>query len=195
MNHSADKAETHIEAHEGLIKTPKQLVVTVLLAFILPVLIIFLLINLVVSSSTQGAGSQSLSPEAIASRIKPVAGFAFVDANAPKVFKTGQQVYDTTCTACHAAGVAGAPKLGDTATWAPLLQEGFDTLMKVALEGKGAMPAKGGNPNLSDFEIERAVVYMANQSGANFPEPAEPTAEPDLAPADDTPLPANSTAP
>ncbi len=176
MNHTADNAETHAEAHEGPIKTPKQLVVTVILAFIVPVLIIFLLINLVVSSSTRGAGSQALTPEAIASRIKPVAGFALVDANAPKVFKTGQQVYESTCTACHAAGIAGAPKMGDAAAWAPLIGSGMEAMMKIALEGKGAMPPKGGNPTLSDFEIQRAIVYMANQSGGTFPEPAEPEA-------------------
>lgn len=177
MNNTADNAETQIESHEGPIKTPKQLIVTVLLAFIVPIIIIFLLINLVLSGSIQGAGSQALTPEAVASRIKPVAGFALVDANAPKVFKTGQQVYDSTCTACHGAGVAGAPKVGDAAAWAPLIGSGMDALMKIALEGKGAMPAKGGNPTLSDFEIARAVVYMANQSGGSLPEPEEPAAE------------------
>ncbi|MCB5363717.1 cytochrome c5 family protein [Pusillimonas sp. CC-YST705] len=186
MNQTADNAEKHNEAHEGPIKTPKQLVVTIILAFIVPIIIILLLINLVVSGSFQGAGSQALTPEAIASRIKPVAGFALVDANAPKVFKTGQQVYESTCTACHAAGVAGAPKTGDTAAWAPLIDSGMQALMKVALEGKGAMPPKGGNPTLSDFEIERAVVYMANQAGGSFPEPAEPAAEGDAA-ADNAP--------
>lgn len=177
MNNTADNVETKVESHEGPIKTPKQLIVTVILAFIVPIIIIFLLINLVISSSVQGAGSQALSPEAIATRIKPVAGFALVDANAPKVFKTGQQVYDSTCTACHAAGVAGAPKLGDAGAWAPLISAGMDSLLKIALEGKGAMPAKGGNPTLSDFEIARAVVYMANQSGGSLPEPEEPAAE------------------
>jgi len=167
-------AESHAEPHSGPIKTPRDLVITVVLAFVLPVVIIFLLITLVVSSMTQGAGSGALTPEAVASRIKPVANFVLVDANAPKVFKTGQQVYDTTCTTCHAAGLAGAPKLGDTATWGGLINQGLGAMMKVALEGKGAMPARGGNPTLSDFEIERAVVYMANQSGGSLPEPEEP---------------------
>jgi cytochrome c5 len=180
IDHSAgSEAAAHAdEAHTGPIKTPKQLIVTVVLAFILPVIIIFLLINLVLSSSTQGAGSGALTPEAIATRIKPVAGFALVDANAPRVFKTGQKVFDTTCVACHGAGIGGAPKMGDKGAWAPFIGAGMQALMKTALEGKvngsNVMPAKGGNPNLSDFEIERAVVYMANQSGGSFPEPAEP---------------------
>lgn len=177
MNNTVDKAETPTATHEGPIKTPRQLITTILLAFILPIVIIFLLINLVLSSSIRGAGSEALSPEAIATRIKPVAGFALVDASAPKVAKTGQQVYESTCASCHATGVADAPKLGDAAAWGPLINEGFAALMKVALEGEGAMPARGGNPTLSDFEIARAVVYMTNQAGGSFPDPVDPDAE------------------
>jgi len=177
MNTTTDHADDTAKAHEGPIKTPKQLIVTVVLAFVIPVVIIFLLINLVVSGTQSGAGSDAQTPEAIANRIKPVAGFALVDANAPKVFKTGEQVYESTCSACHTAGVAGAPKKGDKGAWAPLIASGYDALLKIALEGKGAMPAKGGNPALSDFEVARAVVYMANSSGASFDEPAEPAAE------------------
>ncbi len=177
MNNTEDHAVDHIEDHEGFIKTPKQLIVTVVLAFIVPIVIIFLLIRMVLSGYQAGAGSTAQSAEAIASRIKPVATFALVDANAPKVFKTGQQVYESTCVACHGAGVAGAPKHGDKAAWAPLIATGLDEMVRIAIEGKGAMPPKGGNPTLSDFEIERAVVYMANDAGASFEEPAEPAAE------------------
>ena len=177
------------EEHGMPIKTPRQLITTIVLAFIIPVVIIVLLVNLVISSSRLGAGSDSLSPEAIASRIKPVASFSLVDANAPKEMKTGQQVYDSTCSACHAAGVAGAPKVGDSAAWAPLIESGMATMLKIAIEGKGAMPAKGGNPALDDFEIERAIVLMANQSGASFPEPVqgEESEGSEAAPAADAP--------
>jgi len=172
----------HIEAEPGaLFKTPKQLITAVILAFIVPVVIILLLVNLVTSATKTSAGSDTLHPEAIALRIKPVAHFVLVDANAPKVMKTGQQVYESTCSACHAAGVAGAPKFGDAAVWEPLIQTGLAHMLEIALQGKGAMPAKGGNPNLSDFEIERAVVYMANQSGGNLPEPVQDTGETDPA--------------
>ncbi len=177
MNNTEEHVETTIEGHEGLIKTPKQLIVTVVLAFIIPIAIILLLVKLVSSTTQMGAGSSAQSPEAIASRIKPVAGFTLVDANAPKVLKTGQQVFESTCTACHTAGVAGAPKLGDEAAWAPFIKAGYEELVKNAIHGIGAMPAKGGNPSLSDLEVERAVVYMANKSGASFDEPAEPAAE------------------
>ncbi|ADP13774.1 cytochrome c family protein 1 [Achromobacter xylosoxidans A8] len=171
--------QEHIEEHSSPIKTPKQLIVTIVLSFVIPIAIIILLVNMVVSGNKTGAGSDTLSQEAVAKRIAPVAGFELVDANAPKVFKTGEQVFAAVCTACHTAGVAGAPKVGDNAAWAPFITAGYDAMMNVALHGKGGMPAKGGNPTLSDYEVARAVVYMANKSGASLPEPAAPAAEGD----------------
>ncbi|MFY0478737.1 c-type cytochrome [Achromobacter marplatensis] len=166
--------QEHIEEHSSPIKTPKQLVVTIVLSFVIPIAIIILLVNMVVSGTKVGAGSDTLTEEAVTKRIAPVAGFALVDANAPKVFKTGEQVFAAVCTACHTAGIAGAPKMGDNAAWAPFIKSGYDTMLNVALHGKGGMPAKGGNPTLSDYEVARAVVYMANKSGASLPEPAAP---------------------
>ena len=64
-------------------------------------------------------------------------------------------------TVCHGAGIAGAPKFGDKAAWAPRLATGIDTLYKVALTGKGAMPPRGGNKDLSDADVKAAVDYMA----------------------------------
>jgi len=165
------------EEHASPIKTPRQLAVVVVLAFLVPIVIILLLVNVVTSANKVGAGSDTLSKEAIDGRIAPVAGFELVDANAPRVFKTGEQVFQAVCTACHTAGVAGAPKVGDQAAWAPFIKSGFESMLNVALHGKGAMPAKGGNPALSDFEVARAVVYMANQAGGKFPEPEEPKQE------------------
>lgn len=169
--------QEHIEEHSSPIKTPKQLVVTIVLSFVIPIAIIILLVNMVVSGTKVGAGSDTLTEEAVTKRIAPVAGFALVDANAPRVFKTGEQVFAAVCTACHTAGIAGAPKMGDNAAWAPFIKSGYDTMLNVALHGKGGMPAKGGNPTLSDYEVARAVVYMANKSGASLPEPAAPAEE------------------
>ncbi|MGE8616615.1 MAG: c-type cytochrome [Achromobacter spanius] len=169
--------QEHIEEHSSPIKTPKQLVVTIVLSFVIPIAIIILLVNMVVSGNKTGAGSDTLTPEAVTKRIAPVAGFELVDANAPRVFKTGEQVFAAVCTACHTAGVAGAPKMGDNAAWAPFIKAGYDAMLNVALHGKGGMPAKGGNPTLSDYEVARAVVYMANKSGASLPEPAAPAEE------------------
>lgn len=169
--------QEHIEEHSSPIKTPKQLVVTIVLSFVIPIAIIILLVNMVVSGTKVGAGSDTLTEEAVTKRIAPVAGFALVDANAPRVFKTGEQVFAAVCTACHTAGIAGAPKMGDNAAWAPFIKSGYDTMLNVALHGKGGMPAKGGNPTLSDYEVARAVVYMANKSGASLPEPTAPAEE------------------
>lgn len=174
MNHTAEAhTEDHAEEHASLFKTPQQLITAIILAFIIPVVVILLLVNLVTSGNRVGAGSDALQPEAVASRIQPVAKFTLVDASAPKEQKTGIQVYESTCSACHSAGVAGAPKVGDAGAWAPLIQSGMAEMLKIALAGKGAMPARGGNPALTDLEIERAVVHMANQSGGSFPEPVE----------------------
>ncbi len=72
----------------------------------------------------------------------------------------GKKIYDATCMACHASGVAGAPKFGDKAAWAPRIASGFDTLLHSALKGKGAMPPKGGNSSIPDADIRAAVEYM-----------------------------------
>ncbi len=162
------------ESHESPIKTPRQLITVVLLSFIVPIIIILLLVNFVTSGNKTNAGADSQTAEAIAARLAPVSGFDLRDANAPKVFQTGEAVYKAVCATCHAAGVAGAPKFGDADSWAKFIKTGLDSMLQVALHGKGAMPAKGGNPDLDDFEVARAVVYMANQSGGSFKEPAEP---------------------
>jgi cytochrome c5 len=73
----------------------------------------------------------------------------------------GKAVYDQTCALCHAAGVAGAPKFGDKAAWAPRLATGKAALVASVIKGKGAMPAKAGNANLKDDEIAAAVDYIA----------------------------------
>lgn len=85
---------------------------------------------------------------------------------------SGQEVYDSTCKACHETGVADAPKVGDQARWAPLIKEGLKELTTDAIKGKGAMPPKGGRPELTRNDVSRAIVFMANQSGAKWQEPA-----------------------
>jgi cytochrome c5 len=161
------------DEHESVIKTPKQLIVAILAAFIVPIIVVVLLVKYVTSGNLPVAGSEAYTPEAIAARIEPVSniGYTFKDASAPKVLQGGEEVYKATCVACHGAGVAGAPKVGDTAAWAPRLKEGYDKVVGIAIHGLNAMPAKGGNADLDDIEVARAVVYMANQSGGSFKEP------------------------
>ena len=73
-------------------------------------------------------------------------------------------MYKQTCVTCHAAGVAGAPKLGDKAAWTPRIAKGMEALYATALKGKGAMPAKGGNPALADADVKAAINYMVSQA-------------------------------
>lgn len=84
--------------------------------------------------------------------------------SAPPPARDGQQVYQSACVACHQAGVAGAPKFGDKAAWAPRIGLGIDTLYTSSLKGKGAMPPKGGQTALSDAETKAAVDYMVAES-------------------------------
>lgn len=81
----------------------------------------------------------------------------------------GKTIYDNLCTSCHTAGVNGAPKLGNKAMWAPRIAEGLDTLIKHATEGYhgpdgNTMPAKGGNPALTDAQVKAAVTWIVDQA-------------------------------
>ena len=160
--------------HETPIKTPKQLLIVIFASFAIPITLIGLLVAYVTGGHHAGSEGALLKVESIAERIKPVAAVNFKDANAPKVVLTGEQVYQQVCKVCHEAGVAGAHKFGDKASWAPHIKEGLAELVKTAISGIRAMPPRGGNPDLSDYEVARAVVYMTNAAGAKFAEPAAP---------------------
>ncbi|MCL6555185.1 MAG: c-type cytochrome [Burkholderiales bacterium] len=84
--------------------------------------------------------------------------------------KGGEQVYRETCAACHDTGAAGAPRIGDKKAWAPRIREGKRMMVKMAIRGIRGMPPRGGNPALTDEEVERAVVYLLNRSGARIRE-------------------------
>jgi len=125
----------------------------------------------------------TMRPDRVAARIAPDARLA-IDPNAPAAptnvaavtpaaipppaasapaagaAGAGKKTFDAVCTACHTAGVAGAPKFGDKTAWAPRIKTGKDALYNAALHGLNAMPAKGGNPSLSDADVKAAVDYM-----------------------------------
>src|SRR5262245_1547856 len=132
-------------SHESPIKTPKQLVIVLVLAFVVPIVLIVLLSQLATSGRIFDKDSPAMSPEEVAKRIKPVADAAVVaTGGGARTLKTGEQVYRAVCTACHATGIAKAPKLGDRRDWAPRIREGQKALVQVALKGEGAMPPRGG---------------------------------------------------
>jgi cytochrome c5 len=111
---------------------------------------------------------------AVDQRIAPVGQVTIAAATGGAgVVRTGEQLYQAACTACHATGAAGAPKLGDNAAWAPRLAQGLSGLLKSVTNGKNAMPPKGG-ADASELELARAIVYMANKSGGSLKEPAAP---------------------
>lgn len=170
----SNEQHSQSEDHGTLIKTPKQLITVVILAFIVPIIIIIMLVNFVATGDKVGAGGSGQTPESIAQRIQPVAQFEIRDPSAPRVFMTGEQVYLAVCVNCHSSGLLNAPKVGDNAAWGTLIGTGFDTMLGYAIKGKNNMPAKGGNADLDDFEIARAIVHMANLSGGSLPEPKEP---------------------
>jgi cytochrome c5 len=167
-------ADLH-DDHSSPIRTPKQLITVIIASFVLPVIIIIMLVNYVAFGGKEGAGSDGMSPEAIAKRLQPVGMVAVRDISNPAAARSGEQVYQAQCAACHAAGVANAPKFGDAAAWAPRLATGYESLLNSAMKGKGAMAAQAGG-DATDHEIARAVVFLANQGGGKFSEPAAPAA-------------------
>jgi cytochrome c5 len=161
------------QEHESFIKTPKQLIVAVIFGFAVPIAIAVLAAQFV-TAGKKGAPDEETTARAIAPVAKLQLGSSKPAASGPK---TGEQVYQAVCAACHSSGAAGAPKTGDNGAWGPRLGVGLEGLVKSATAGKGAMPPKGGGADLSELELARAIVFMANQSGANFKEPAAPEGE------------------
>jgi cytochrome c5 len=163
---------TH-DSHSSFIKTPQQLIGVIVLSFVVPIVGIVLLVQLVTSQPS--AEPNAMTPEAVAKRLQPVGRVEFGGGGGgggAAGSRSGEEVVKAVCSTCHQAGVAGAPKIGDRTAWGPRIKQGLQTMVAIAMKGKGAMPPKGGNPSLGDDEVARAVVYMANQSGASFKEPA-----------------------
>lgn len=182
----SDQAQGHADdgAHTGPIKNPKQLLVAVLFSFVVPIFVIIGLVYFVVSaakpSGSTDANAMSLGgttaqsqAQSVAVRLQKVGTVEIRDAN--RELAAGEQVYKAQCAACHAAGVAGAPKFGDAGAWGARIATGFEALVHSALKGKGAMAPQGGG-DFEDLEIARAVAYMANAGGGKFAEPAKPAA-------------------
>ena len=164
----------HDEDHTGPIKNPKQLLIAVFFSFVVPIIAIIGLVYYVVSDNKPAAGTVNME-KSIAQRLQKVGSVEIRDAN--RELKGGEDVYKGQCAACHAAGLAGAPKLGDAVAWGPRLNTGYETLLTSALKGKGAMGAQTGG-DYEDLEIARAVVYMSNAAGAKFEAPKSAAAAP-----------------
>ena len=162
------------DPHSSPIKSPKQLVIVVVLAFVVPIVVIVLLPQLV----TGGWQGSHEGNKQVLSRIQAVGNVVVGEPSAPKGNLAGDAVYQQVCKTCHDAGLAGAPKIGDKSAWGPRIAQGQPSVTQHAVGGfqgkTGLMPPKGGNPDLTDAEVGRAVAYIANQAGANWKEPAAP---------------------
>ena len=180
-NHSG---ETHTGSHN-----PNQLSSSTIWAVAAPIAVVIGVVAYLVAGSSP-VSDASLQEKAVAERIQKI-GMVQV-REAKRGLQSGEAVYTAQCSACHAAGIVGAPKFGDTAAWGPRLKVGFEGLLHSAIAGKGSMGAQGGGA-FNDTEIARAVVYMTNAVGGKFPEPAVPagaedgTAAPAPAAAAETP--------
>lgn len=174
-----------------------QVVLAMLGASLIPAFIIYLVVKLVVG--IQVAQIQKTHAEQHAARtearIQPVATVDVATAgDGAHAEKSGEAVYNAVCMACHGSGVLGSPKFGDKAAWTPRIAQGYDTLLKHAIEGLRLMPPRGGNPDLTDGEVANAVIYMANDAGAHFTPPATATAESAAAPVADDAAPVAASA-
>lgn len=166
MSHPSPATDSHASN-----RPPLELLRSVFGAFVLPLLVVA---GLVATFLGGGASvpKASMSEDAVAARIQKVGSIAFAEAN--KEPRSGEQVFQAQCGACHATGAAGSPKFGDAGAWGPRIGKGFDALLTSALKGKGNMGPQGGGA-ATDFEVARALVYMTNGSGGNLPAPKAPT--------------------
>tara|TARA_Y100001936_G_scaffold34608_1_gene32702 strand:+ start:1395 stop:1928 length:534 start_codon:yes stop_codon:yes gene_type:complete len=171
------------EENTSGIKTPKQLIIVILLAFIVPVTVFVLLAQYSSGGLSKNNRSGISSEESLAQRIKPIGSLILGDASqlAKNVQKKDadlaistmpkadagpasiEDIYSSSCSACHASGAAGAPKLGDKEAWAPRVEDGIEILYSSAIKGKNAMPPKGGNTSLSNEDVKAVVDYMVSK--------------------------------
>ena len=177
-------SDVHIEDHASLIRTPQQLIVVVVLAFLIPVVGIIMIASFVTGGLKVDSNSSEASATAVAERLKPVGTVVIGESPAQPASATtavksaggetvkvaaaggpgaGKNLYDTVCMACHAAGIAGAPKTGDKAAWKARIATGKEALYNSALHGKNAMPPKGGS-SAADADIKAAVDYLVSQA-------------------------------
>jgi cytochrome c5 len=173
---SADHHD-HDASHDGPIKTPTQLLVTVFFSFVIPVFVIIGLVYYVSSAAKPAGDAEELAlggitveelNKTVNTRIQKVGVVEIRDASSP--LKTGEEVYKAQCVNCHGAGAVGSPKFGDAAAWGPRIATGYAALLTSALKGKGNMGAQGGG-DYDDLEVGRALVYMTNAAGGKLPVP------------------------
>jgi cytochrome c5 len=171
------------DLHQMTKTTPKDFIAATLGGLFAPGLTIFMIVMLFLGFQ-KNMGQPDPAPvaeKAVLERIQPFGQSVAVDPNAPKIELTGEQVYNEICAGCHASGALGSPKFKEKADWGKRNAQGYPTLLDHAIKGFNKMPARGGDPDLSDLEVARGIVYMTNAAGANFEavlkKEVEPTAD------------------
>jgi cytochrome c5 len=155
-----------------------QIVLASIVGIVGIVLFVLLVAKIFGVTDTIDVAEPAAAVSQVEENIKPVAAVEVAAAGATSgAEKSGVEVVKAVCSMCHAAGLMNAPKIGDKAQWQPRIAQGYETLVKHAIEGIRTMPARGGNPSLTDGEVASAVANMANASGANFSAPAPKAAE------------------
>lgn len=150
--------------------TPKDFIYALLGGLFAPGLAIFLIVMLFLGIQGQMGQPDSgdTAEQAVRARIQPFGVSVVIDPNAPRIERTGEQVYNEVCGGCHESGALNSPKFKDAGAWSKRLAQGYDTLLTHAIKGIGQMPARGGDPDLTDMEVARAMVHMTNAAGARF---------------------------
>ncbi len=161
--HGQHDHHDHHDAHASIANW-KQPVIATAISLVATIGILVLLTQIVTDTPKPAKDDDA----AVLARLKPVGELQIAAPAGPKGQLTGEQVFGQTCKTCHETGLAGAPKVGDQKAWSKVIAQGLATTVDHAVKGIRAMPPKGGNPDYENVEIERAVVYMANQAGANW---------------------------
>ena len=150
-------------------------------------------------NSIKGAADTTMQAAAADVNLAPIGSVNAVDKTIVKAARSGEAVYNAVCTSCHAAGVLNAPKIDDKGAWAPRVANGLDGLMKNAINGLNSMPARGGDPSITDEELSNAIVYMTGKAGHDLSSqvkaPAAAPAAQAAAPAEQAAAPAAAATP
>jgi len=150
-------------------------------------------------NSIKGSADTTMQAAAADVNLAPIGSVNAVDKTIVKAARSGEAVYNAVCTSCHAAGVLNAPKIDDKGAWAPRVANGLDGLMKNAINGLNSMPARGGDPSITDEELSNAIVYMTGKAGHDLSSqvkaPAAAPAAQAAAPAEQAAAPAAAATP
>jgi len=134
--------------------------------------LVFNLISTINNNATVGSEDNTMRLAMVEENIEPIGTVVAVDKTVAPQARTGAEVYDAVCASCHASGVLGSPKLEKEA-WSERVAKGLENLLQNAINGINQMPARGGDPTITDQELQDAIIYMTDQAGYDLGADAE----------------------